>query len=106
MTTYKGFDKYLKCRGFQFEVGKEYEEQEAKVCERGFHACENPLDVFRYYAPSNSRYCEVDQSGTLEKHYEDSKIASTKIKINAEIDLKSIIEAGVKFILEKSELER
>lgn len=58
--SYKGFDKGLRCKGFQFEIGKEYEEKEAKACSCGFHACEHPLDVFGYYAPSESRYCEVE----------------------------------------------
>ena len=98
---YKGFDKDLKCRGFQYEVGKEYEENEVKVCEKGFHACEYPLDVFSYYPPADSRYCEVEQSGELSKDGGDSKVASSKIKIGAEIGLSGLIRAGVKFILEK-----
>ena len=98
---YKGFDKDLKCRGFQYEVGKEYEESDVKVCEKGFHACENPLDVFSYYPPADSRYCEVEQSGELSKDGGDSKVASSKIKIGAEIGLSGLIRAGVKFILEK-----
>jgi len=101
LKTYKGFDKDLKCHGFQYEIGKEYETDKAKVCKYGFHACENPLDVFKYYSPANSRYCEVEQSGTLDKHSEDSKVASTKIRIVREIGLKGIIEAGVKFILDR-----
>ena len=104
MKTYKGFDVALKCRGYQYEIGKEYEEEKAKACDYGFHACQNPLDVFKYYAPSSSRYCEVEQSGTLSTHDDDSKVASTKIKICTEIGIKGIIEAGVKFILEKSKL--
>ena len=104
MKTYKGFDEELKCRGYQYEIGKEYEEEKAKSCDCGFHACQNPLDVFKYYAPSSSRYCEVEQSGTLSTHDDDSKVASTKIKICTEIGIKGIIEAGVKFILEKSKL--
>ena len=105
MKTYKGFDKNLKCRGFQYEIGKEYETDTAKACESGFHACENPLDVFNYYPPVDSRYCEVEQSGEFDKDSDDSKIASTKIKIGAEIGLAGIISAGVKFILEKIKKE-
>lgn len=105
MKTYKGFDKDLKCRGFQYEIGKEYETDTAKACESGFHACENPLDVFNYYSPADSRYCEVEQSGEIDKDSDDSKIASTKIKIGAEIGLSGLIKAGVKFILEKIKKE-
>ena len=93
---YKGFDKDLKCGEFQYEVGKEYEESE-----KGFHAHENPLDVFYYYPPADSRYCEVEQSGELSKDGVDSKVTSSKIKIGAEIGLSGLIRAGVKFILEK-----
>lgn len=100
--TYKGFDKNLKCRGFQYEVGKEYEEKEAKACEKGFHACENPFNVFNYYPPCDgNRYCEVEQSGELSRHDDDSKVASTKIKIGVELGLKGLIQAGVSFILDK-----
>ena len=99
--SYKGFDKDLKCRGFQYEVGKDFEMNGAiEVCERGFHACEFPLDVFSHYAPADSRYCEVEQSGKTDKSGDDSKVASSKIHISCEIGLKGIIEAGVKFILD------
>ena len=100
---YKGFDKDLKCRGFQYEVGKDYEQEgEIKCCNNGFHACEFPLDVFNYYAPGrNSRYCTVTQSGVTDKKEGDSKVASSKIHIETEIGLDGIIKAGVKFILDK-----
>lgn len=103
MKAYKGFDKDLKCRGFQYEIGKEYEEKEAEACEEGFHACENPLEVFSYYPPCDgNRYCEVEQDGELSKHGGDSKVASTKIKIGVELGLKGLIQAGVSFILDKA----
>ena len=100
---YKGFDKDLKCRGFQYEVGKDYEQEgNIKCCNNGFHACEFPLDVFNYYAPGgNSRYCTVTQSGVTDKKEGDSKVASSKIHIETEIGLDGIIKAGVKFILDK-----
>ena len=101
MKTYKGFNKDLKCRGFQYEIGKEYETEKAKACECGFHACENPLGVFNYYAPADSRFCEVEQSGDIDTHGDDSKVASTRIKVCAEIGLSGIITAGVKFILDR-----
>ena len=105
--SYKGFDKDLKCRGFQYELGKDYElEGDINVCNRGFHACENPIDVLEYYPPTNgngdlNRYCEVEQSGNTSKDNEDTKIASSKLHIGVEIGLKGLIEAGVKFILDK-----
>ena len=105
---YKGFNKNLQCQPyddkppFQYEVGKEYEESEAELCSCGFHACEFPLDVFGYYPPADSRYCEVELDATEEKE-EDSKRTGKKIKIGAEIGLDGIIKAGVKFILEKTE---
>ena len=106
MKAYKGFDKNLRCdptgkNPFQYEIGKNYEEPEADLCNLGFHACENPLDVFSYYSPSDSRYCEVELDEVSDKKDNDSKVCGKKIKIGAEIGLKGIIEAGVKFIFDK-----
>ena len=101
---YKGFDKDLKCRDFQYEVGKTYETDYAKTCKHGFHFCENPFDVFGYYPPCDSnglnRFCEVEGYGEIDKD-DDSKIACSKIKIGTEIKLDGLIKAGVKFILDK-----
>ena len=99
---YKGFDKDLKCRGFQYEIGNDYKQEgKVKCCERGFHFCENPFDVFRYYSPSDSRYCEVEGDGIADKANDDSKVATSHIHISAEIGLNGLIKAGVKFILDK-----
>ena len=99
---FKGFDKDLKCRGFQYEIGKDYDQEgKVKCCERGFHFCENPFDVFRYYSPSDSRYCEVEGDGNADKANDDSKVATSHIHISAEIGLNGLIKAGVKFILDK-----
>ena len=103
MKAYKGFDKDLKCRGFQYEVGKEYEEGSAELCKKGFHACENPLDTFRYYGPTDSRYCEVDVDDNGERNSTDSKVCGKHIKIGAEIGLKGVINAGVRFVFDKCE---
>ena len=104
---YKGFNDKLQCTPrnnvFQYEVGKEYATDAAELCESGFHACEFPLDVFRYYAPSDSRYCEVELDATDEQRHDDSKRTGKKIKIGAEIGLDGIIKAGVKLILENAE---
>ena len=103
MKAYKGFDKDLKCRGFQYEVGKEYEEANAALCKKGFHACENPLDTFRHYRPTDSRYCEVDVDDNGERNSTDSKVCGKHIKISAEIGLKGVINAGVRFVFDKCE---
>lgn len=100
MKCYKGFDKDLKCRGFQYEIGKEYEENAANICHKGFHACENPMNVFGYYAPADSRYCEVDLDAN-EQTGDDTKRVGKKIKIETEIGLSGLIQDGVKFIMEK-----
>lgn len=97
MKCYKGFDKDLKCRDFQYEIGKEYEEERAEICDTGFHACENPLDVFGYYAPADSRYCEVELDANDQKS-DDSKRVGKKISIKAEIGIAGIIKAGLEYI--------
>lgn len=102
MKAYKGFDKDLKCRGFQYEIGKDYKEDKAKLCQKGFHACENPMDVFVYHPPANGRYCEVELDEVSPERKSDSKVAGKKIHIGAEIGITGIINAGVKFILEKA----
>ncbi len=102
---YKGFNNKLQCTPngtcFQYELGKEFETDKAKVCEEGFHFCENPFDVLNFYEPVESRYCEVEGSGDIDKEDNSSKVSCTKIKIGAEIGLTGLITAGVKFILDK-----
>ena len=100
ITTYKGFDKGLKCRGMQYEVGRTYTEDEASVCASGFHACERPLDVFEYYPPATSRYCEVKQSGEADREFDGTKIASTRIKIGTELDIAGLVRAQIKYVKE------
>ena len=102
---FKGFDKDLKCRGFQYEVGKTYEQEgEAVCCEKGFHFCENPLEVFYYYTPNNSRFCQVEGGGSVDTSKIDSKVATSHIHISEEIGLNGLIDEGVKYILNKVEL--
>lgn len=103
MIVYKGTDKDMKCRSFQFELGKEYEETEAVLCEKGFHGCEYPLDVFAHYAPADSRFFVADLDGVTEEEAEgDSKRAGTKIKLRAEIGIAGIVKAAVEYIKEKA----
>ena len=103
---FKGFDKDLKCRGYQYEVGQYFQEEgKIEACSKGFHFCENPFDVFSYYPPSSengiNRYCVVEGGGSIDKDSDDTKIACSKLHISAEIGLKGLVEAGVKFILDK-----
>ena len=96
---YKGFNKDLTCRGFQYEVGKEYTEEKVSICNRGFHACENPFDVLNFYGDVlNNRFCKVEQSGQIEKG--NNKQASSKIKVVAEIGFAGLFKAGVEWIKE------
>ena len=101
---YKGFDNNLCCRGFQFKIGEEYEQQgEIKCCENGFHACTNPFDVLNYYdVNGKNRFCQVEQYGTIDKNNEDTKQASSKIKIKAEIGMAGLFKAGIEWIKEKT----
>jgi hypothetical protein len=104
---YKGFDKDLKCRGFQFEIGKEYsEEGNIKCCENGFHCCENPFDVFDFYPIIDedcnfNRFCEVEGSGKEDS--DNKKKCYEKLTIKAEIGIKGLVSAMIKFVKEKIE---
>ena len=104
MIVYKGTNKEMKCRDFQFELGKKYEETEAVLCEKGFHGCEYPLDVFSYYNPADSRFFVADLDGvTDETESDDTKRVGTKIKLKAEIGIPGIAKAAVEYIKEKAE---
>ena len=99
ITSYKGFDKNMQCRGFQYEVGKEYEmDGEIKCCNRGFHACKSPMEVWDYYDILNSRYAEVEQSGKIEEEKNSTKVCSSRIKIKAELKLADFINIGVEWL--------
>ena len=98
---YKGFDKDFKCRDFQYEVGKTYEmDGNIKCCNRGFHACESPMEVFDHYDMLTSRFAEVEQSGEIDKEDNSTKICSSRIKIKAELKLADIINLGVEWLKE------
>ena len=99
ITSYKAFDKNMKCRDFQYEVGKVYEmDGEIKCCNRGFHACKNPLEVWNYYDMLNSRFAEVEQSGKIDEEGNSTKVCSSHIKIKAELKLADIIKVGVEWL--------
>ena len=98
---YKGFDKDFKCRGFQYEVGKTYEmDGNIKCCNRGFHACESPMEVFDHYDMLTSRFAAVEQSGKIDKRESSTKVCSSRIKIKAELKLADIINLGVEWLKE------
>ena len=97
--SYKGFDSSLSCRGFQYEVGKEYEmDGRIECCKRGFHACESPLEVFDHYDMLKSRFAEVEQSGIIDREEDSTKVCSSRIKIKAELKLSDIINIGVEWL--------
>ena len=100
MKAYKGFDKNMQCLGFQFEEGKTYHEDEAELCKRGFHACENPLDVFGYYTPGkNSIYREVElEDVSEERNSDDTKVCAKTIKIGAKLDVAGLCKAHFEYV--------
>ena len=98
ITSFKGFNKDWQCRGFQFELGKTYEhEGKVEACASGFHACEHPLDVFGYYAPAGSRFALVEQSGELSRESGDSKVASQKMTVKAELSIAGLVKAAIEY---------
>ena len=102
MKMYKGFDKNLKCRDFQYEIGKTYTEDKAELCEVGFHACEHPLDCLNYYAPGESRYCEVDLDDVTDEREDDSKRVGKKITVQGEIGIAGLVKAAVNIGIEEA----
>ena len=100
---YKGFEKDMTCRGFQYEIGQTYEHDgDVEACSSGFHACEYPLDVFGYYPPATSQFALVEQFGKLSRHDDDSKVASQKITIKASLDLPGIIKAAIEYTFSRA----
>ena len=103
MIACKGFNKDMTCQGFQYEEGKEYEHDgDIELRKSGFHACEYPLDCFRYYAPNKSVYHQVELHGDMEAHHDDSKIVASNIKIGAELDIEELVKASIKYTKERS----
>ncbi|EJC0938388.1 hypothetical protein P4P37_004690 [Salmonella enterica] len=103
IVTFKGFNKDLKCRDFQFEIGKTFHHDgKVEACGSGFHACECPFDVFSYYPPAESRYAETISFGVTDRKEEgDTKIASASITIKAELTLPQFIQRGIEWIWSK-----
>ena len=102
---YKGFNEDLTCRGFQYEEGKTYEEQEADLFRKGFHACEDPLDCFGYYAPNSSQFREVVLDGISDQRENDSKVCAKKITIGVRLSFSQMVKAAFEFRWSKTTLE-
>ena len=99
---YKGFNKHLSCRGYQFEEGKTFKHDgDISICNSGFHFCENPIDIFSYYSPDDSVFHIVSGHGKTLKHDEDSKIVCSEITIGASISLHDFIADGIKFFFNR-----
>ena len=98
--SYKGMDSKMKCRGMQYEVGKEFSvDGDIECCGNGLHACERPLDVFGYYAPgTGARYFRVEQSGEMARDGSDSKVASRKMRVDAEIGIPGLAKAHIEYV--------
>ena len=101
MKAFKGFNKDLTCRGFQYEEGKEFHTEKAECCEEGFHACEYPLDCFGYYSPAQSVFHEVELSGDMDRRSDDTKVCATDIKIGARISIAGLVKAAIEFTMSK-----
>ena len=97
MKSYKGFKQDMTCRGKQYEEGKTYTETEVDCCHKGMHACEYPLDCFRYYEPATSVYHEVEQDGELSRDSDDSKVASSVLKVGARLDIPGLVHAAIEY---------
>lgn len=104
MKAYKGFDRNMRCRGFQFEEGKTYETDKAELCKAGFHACTNPLDVWRYYSPADGcEYREVELEDVSEKRSSnDSKVCGKRIRIGAKLEIKELVNTSVRMYDEEA----
>jgi hypothetical protein len=102
MKAYKGFNKDMTCtpkgKSFQYKEGETYHEDEVALCEKGFHACERPLDVFGYYAPGTSVYHEVDLEDVSAERKEDTKVCGKTIKIGAKLDIAGLVKAQFDYV--------
>lgn len=101
MRAFKGFNKDLTCRGYQYEEGKEFHTERAECCDTGFHACEYPLDCFGYYDPAHSVFHEVELSGEMDKSRDNTKVCATDIKIGARLSIAGLVKMAIAFTMSK-----
>ena len=105
MKSYKGFNKDMTCRGKQYAEGETYKEKAASCCDYGMHACEYPLDVFGYYPPGQSVYHEVEQDGELSRDGDDTKVASTVLKVGARLGIPGLVHAAIEYTKSRCTME-
>ncbi len=106
MAYYKGFKKDLTCRGFQYKEGVwQHVSDEASLCNEGVHACEAPLDAFKYYPPADSQYREVELSGVSSERRDDSKVVATDIRVGAELGIPGLVKAHIEYVKSKTTFE-
>ena len=102
IVAFKGFGMNWMCRDYQFEVGKTFKmDGPIKACERGFHACEHPLNVFEYYAPATSRFAEVELRGDTHRKGDDTKIAAAEITIKAELKIPDLVARAIQWVVDQ-----
>ena len=106
MKAYKGFERDMTCRGFQYAEGETYHTDTAELCESGFHACKYPLDVLAYYPPNSSVYHEVELEEVSDGREDDSKVCAKTIRVGARMDIASLVKASVEYTMFKCDGSR
>ena len=103
MRVYKGTDKNMRCKGLQYEIGKAVTiDGGVKLCERGLHACEMPLDVLNYYPPATSRYFEAELEGVTAEKRDDTKRVGNRLELKAELSIASLVKAQIEYVKERA----
>ena len=102
MRVYKGTDKDMRCKGLQYEIGKPVTVGgDIKLCERGLHACEMPLDVLNYYPPAASRYFEAELEGVTAEKQDDTKRVGNRLELKAELSIANLVKAQIEYVKER-----
>ena len=103
MKVYKGTDKNMRCKGLQYEIGKAVTvDGNVKLCKRGLHACEMPLDVLNYYPPAKSRYFESELEGVTDEKQDDTKRVGNRLTLNAELSIAGLVKAQIEYVKDRT----
>ena len=106
MKAYKGFNRDMTCRGFQYMEGETYETDRVELCRAGFHACTAPLEVMQYYQPSKSVYHEVELDEVSDaRDGGSSKVVAKKITVGAEVGIPGLVKAHIEWTRERAQQE-